>query len=216
VKNCSAADQRPTTAHKESSKGSAHEWAVFRACHFGGQALRPHEGARCTQGAPGRRRGQSWHRRPNVPANGVSQPKKGRSGDGVEPGHTTRPRNRSKSAHAVEFSKTVAPLRMGFPFQWGTSAGTDKPVPPERTEEYSARSWPRRSAVPPALAAVYEITWTVTVRLRGRSSKSISTTCCHVPSTSRPSRSGIDSDGPISAARRCAWAFVSWLRRLCS
>jgi hypothetical protein len=130
VKNCSAADpEGTTTAHKESSKGSAHEWAVFRACHFGGQALRPHEGARCTQGAPGRRRGQSWHRRPNVPANGVSQPKKGRSGDGVEPGHTTRPRNRSKSAHAVEFSKTVAPLRMGFPFQWGTSAGTESRFP---------------------------------------------------------------------------------------
>jgi hypothetical protein len=130
VKNCSAADpEGTTTAHKESSKGSAHEWAVFRACHFGGQALRPHEGARCTQGAPGRRRGQSWHRRPNVPANGVSQPKKGRPDDGVEPGHTSRPRDRSKCAHAVEFSKTVAPLRMGFPFQWGASAGTKSRFP---------------------------------------------------------------------------------------
>ena len=38
------------------------------------------------------------------------------SSDGVEPGHTSRPRGRSKSAHAVEFSKTVAPLREGDSF----------------------------------------------------------------------------------------------------
>jgi hypothetical protein len=40
-----------------------------------------------------------------------------RSSDGVEPGHTPRPRNRSKGAHAVEFSKTVAPLQEGIPPQ---------------------------------------------------------------------------------------------------
>jgi hypothetical protein len=40
-----------------------------------------------------------------------------RSSDGVEPGHTTRPTNRSKSAHAVEFSKTVAPLQEADPPQ---------------------------------------------------------------------------------------------------
>jgi hypothetical protein len=39
----------------------------------------------------------------------------GWSSDGVEPGHTSRPRGRSKSVHAVEFSKTVAPLRRGLP-----------------------------------------------------------------------------------------------------
>ena len=37
----------------------------------------------------------------------------GQSSDGVEPGHTPRPRDRSKGAHAVEFSKTVAPLQEG-------------------------------------------------------------------------------------------------------
>jgi hypothetical protein len=58
-------------------------------------------------------------------------------------------------------------------------------------------------------------TCTVTVRLRGRSSKSSSTSCCQVPSESWPSRTGIVSEGPIRAARRWAWALVSWLRRLC-
>ena len=49
-----------------------------------------------------------------------------------------------------------------------------------------------------------DTTWTVIVRSRGRSSKSISTICCHVPRARRPSITGIVSDGPISAARR--WA----------
>ena len=62
----------------------------------------------------------------------------------------------------------------------------------------------------------YDRTWTVTVRWRGRSSKSMSTTCCQVPSASRPSMTGIVSDGPITAARRCACALLSWLRMLCS
>jgi hypothetical protein len=63
---------------------------------------------------------------------------------------------------------------------------------------------------------VQETTWTVTVRVRGRSSKSISTICCQVPSASVPSTSGIVSEGPISAARWWACELVSWLRRLCS
>jgi hypothetical protein len=210
VKNCSAADpEGTTTAHKESSKGSAHEWAVFRACHFGGQALRPHKGARCTQGAPGRRRGQSWHRRPNRPANG-SVGRRRRTWTHISTEGSV------KSAHAVEFSKTVAPLRKGFPVLWGASAGNQNRFPPERAAEYSARSRARRSVCPELLAEAYDTTWTVTVRVRGRSSKSISTTCCQVPSMRRPSTSGIVSDGPISAARKWAWAFVSWFRRLCS
>ena len=49
-----------------------------------------------------------------------SEAPRGESSDGVEPGHTSRPRVRSKSAHAVEFSKTVAPLRKGLPSR-GTS-----------------------------------------------------------------------------------------------
>ena len=63
----------------------------------------------------------------------------------------------------------------------------------------------RASAGPPgeagpaaARASAYDSTWTVTVRRRGRSSKSISTTCCQVPSASRPSTTGIVSEGPIS------------------
>jgi hypothetical protein len=62
----------------------------------------------------------------------------------------------------------------------------------------------------------HDRTLTVTVRCRGRSSKSSSTSCCQVPSARRPSISGIVSEGPISAARRCACALVSWFRRLCS
>jgi len=83
---------------------------------------------------------------------------------------------------------------------------------------------PRTAVLPVSAAAreslrridAYDRTCTVTVRCRGRSSKSISTTCCQVPSRSRPSTIGIVSDGPITAARRWAWEFVSWLRRLCS
>jgi hypothetical protein len=50
----------------------------------------------------------------------------------------------------------------------------------------------------------HETTWTVTVRVLGRSSKSISTSCCHVPRASVPSSTGTVSEGPITAARRCA------------
>ncbi len=40
----------------------------------------------------------------------------GQSSDGVEPGHTSRSRGRPSCAHAVEFSKTVAPLQEGCSF----------------------------------------------------------------------------------------------------
>ena len=40
-----------------------------------------------------------------------------RSSDGVEPGHTPRSRGRSSCAHAVEFSKTVAPHQKVSPSQ---------------------------------------------------------------------------------------------------
>jgi hypothetical protein len=59
------------------------------------------------------------------------------SGDGVEPGHTLRSRDRPKGAHAVEFSKTVAPLRKGIP---SSRRVQEPPGFPERTDEYSARS----------------------------------------------------------------------------
>ena len=170
----------------------------------------------------------------------------GRRSDGVEPGHTPRPRIRSKGAHAVEFSKTVAPLQGVVLFR---GAPRTEQQALGRTGEYSARrpdradfsgdldgANNRRGIVagvraerrPPsssprlerclereATGRSYETTWTVTTRWRGRSSKSISTTCCHVPSARAPSSSGIVSEGPITAARRCAWAFESWLRALC-
>jgi hypothetical protein len=127
-----------------------------------------------------------------------------RSSDGVEPGHTPRPRNRSKGAHAVEFSKTVAPLQEGIPPQ------TARPEPVN-----GSRGGPTSIALEIALNTEFALpgrterrsadaqltTWTATVRCRGRSSKSIRTICCQVPSVRRPSTNGIDSEGPISAAR---------------
>jgi hypothetical protein len=56
----------------------------------------------------------------------------------------------------------------------------------------------------------------MTVRSRGRSSKSTSTIACQVPSSSLPASTGIVSDGPTIAARMCACEFVSWFSRLCS
>ena len=59
-------------------------------------------------------------------------------------------------------------------------------------------------------------TCTTTVRSRGRSSKSISTSCCQVPSARRPPATGTTSEGPTIEARWWAWELVSWLSRLCS
>jgi hypothetical protein len=176
-----------------------------------------------------------------------------------------------EGAHAVEFSKTVAPLQGRCLLPAG-APGSRYPAP-ERTDEYSAESarWsdpakhpPRptqqptgssghppkpgspglRRSLKPRMAGAsatcrgrsqrpvgavpahcvparergvgaYETICTVTLRLRARSSKSISTICCQVPSASSPSTSGIVSEAPITAARRWAWAFVSWLSRLC-
>jgi hypothetical protein len=58
--------------------------------------------------------------------------------DGVEPGHTISTEGSVEGAHAVEFSKTVAPLQEGASFPPGTS-GNRLPAP-ERTDEYSAES----------------------------------------------------------------------------
>ncbi len=68
-----------------------------------------------------------------------------------------------------------------------------------------------RDAVP---ACRYETTCTCTSRRRGRSSKSISTSCCQVPRTRRPATSGTVSDGPTSDARRWEWALSSALTTL--
>lgn len=146
------------------------------------------------------------------------------SDGGVEPGHTSRSRDRPRGAHAVEFSKTVAPLQEGGSFLVGHPRTCRLP---ERTGKYSAETVsrkPRRESTSyrptehsrPWLRPLYDSTWTVTTRLRGRSSKSIRTSCCQVPSASSPPTTGIVSDGPMIAARMWAWEFVSWLRRLCS
>jgi hypothetical protein len=83
----------------------------------------------------------------------------------------------------------------------------------------------RKRATAPQLRAIRAVTrvtrgqdssCTATSRRRGRSSKSISTICCQVPRASAPSTTGTLSEGPINAARRCACALVSALRRLCS
>src|SRR5437588_5691320 len=164
---------------------------------------------------------------PVAPKMEPTAPRMEPASDGVEPGHTNSTEGSVEGAHAVEFSKTVAPL-LG---RWFLPGGRAEGHPAsERIDEYSAESRPGgcpRGDVParrPAPKSVfsrradasatvaggsgpYEITCTVTVRLRGRSSKSISTICCQVPSARRPPTSGIVSDGPITAARRCAWAF---------
>ena len=86
-----------------------------------------------------------------------------------------------------------------------------------------AHSWRCSAAggIPPPGAgaqrlAAQETTCTTTVRSRGRSSKSIRTSCCQVPSARRPPISGTCSEAPISEARWWACELVSWLRRLCS
>ena len=210
-----------TARHVVAPPAAGNLWA----CPWRDQALasigtaRPKPGmwSSRTPRAPDARRGQSWHRR-------LSDPQSGPSDGGVEPGHTPRPRDRPRGAHAVEFSKTVAPLQEGASFS-GARPRTCRL--PERTGKYSAETVsrkPRRESTSyrptehsrPRLRPLYDSTWTVTTRLRGRSSKSIRTSCCQVPSASSPSTTGIVSDGPMIAARRWAWELVSWLRRLCS
>jgi len=123
--------------------------------------------------------------------------------DGVEPGHIHSAGVRPKSVHAVEFSKTVAPL-LG-----GASSSGARPGPRTRS-----RGGPtsialktgviakRRNRRPRILVRVdQDRTWTLTVRSRGRSSKSMRTICCQVPSVGRPSSTGTVSDGPMIAAR---------------
>jgi hypothetical protein len=71
-------------------------------------------------------------------------PKRCRSSDGVEPGHTPRPRVRSKGAHAVEFSKTVAPFRKVVLLK--RRVRNPNRIP-ERTAEYSARIMPQHKSL---------------------------------------------------------------------
>jgi len=122
---------------------------------------------------------------------------------------------RPKSVHAVEFSKTVAPLLEGNPPQGRArilepARGGPTSIAPETDLVANAMSRPWGALV----RVDQDRTWTTIVRSRGRSSKSMRTTCCQVPRASRPSTIGIVSDGPITAARRWAWELESWLSRL--
>ncbi len=137
------------------------------------------------------------------------EPASGCSSDGVEPGHTPRSRVRPKGAHAVEFSKTVAPLGEGLSFSGARPrfrcripGRTDQYRHAERERSMPAPGPPRAAPGPEPTQRGQERTWTVTVLVRGRSSKSISTICCQVPSPSAPSTTGRLSEGPITAALR--------------
>jgi hypothetical protein len=193
--------RRTTTVHKESSKGSApmerSSGPAYLACRPCALTREPdvHKGLRGADGV-------------NLGTAVRIVPRTGRSGDGVEPGHTSRPKGRSRVRMLLSFQRPSHLFGRGF-LSCGARPRATKQVAPERAAEYSARSRARRSVCPELLARAYDTTWTVTLRVRGRSSKSISTTCCQVPSMRRPSTSGIVSDGPISAARKWAWAFVS-------
>jgi hypothetical protein len=138
-----------------------------------------------------------------------------------EPGRTDR------NATALGRSRSVRML-LSFQRPWRLrSGGASSAV--AHSEPFPSGHWsvarpesrvqaPRR--LPPArrgtvaVGAGYASTCTWTSRRRGRSSKSISTSCCQVPSTSRPPTSGTLSDGPTNDARRCACALSSWLRTL--
>jgi hypothetical protein len=186
VRKCGPRSRRRIAGSKDQTWASPLE---------GMRPLRPSMGTRCTRGLPGARRGQSWHRHHARPQRAC------RVAASNLDTHSTWV---GRGAHAVEFSKTAAPhgegcsLSGAHPRSASESRG--------RTDEYST-SHPKDSSgrSPPAETSLsHDRTWTVTERVRGLSSKSITTICCQVPSTSAPSTIGMLSDGPISAARRCA------------
>ena len=80
---------------------------------------------RRSSGARSTRKGSEAQDEVNLGTVDPKDPVRGRPFDGVEPGHTSRPTVRSKSVHAVEFSKTVAPLRKGFPSEGARSDPLD-------------------------------------------------------------------------------------------
>jgi hypothetical protein len=157
---------------------------------------------RTRRGFPGIGQGQFWRDRSPTRAGAVG-------GRFSKPGRTRRPDHSGLSVHML-LSFQRPPCLFGGDSSAGTRESTRLSC---AADEYSARA-PTGEA--PSPAPRHDKTWTTTSRRRGRSSKSSSTNCCQVPSTSSPSTIGTVSEGPISAARRCAWAFVSALRRLCS
>jgi hypothetical protein len=182
-----------------------------------------------TGGRPGCQTGSISALEPSSSQN----PENGTRDDGVEPGHTPRPRDSIELCMLLSFQRPPHLSRKVLPSQGYAldAAGAFQ----GRTDEYSAlrRAWAnelisdrgapgRRDGGSIAGRGVrrrpapHETICTVTVRVRGRSSKSIRTICCQVPRASEPSRRGTVTDGPITAARRWAWALESWLRRLWS
>ncbi len=195
MKNCSdeppkrPASQRVVEVRFRRSGHSHLAWWVDPGLSAGGiRPLRPHKGIRCTPRIPGRKTGfQS--------GTVVPRSAKDLASDGVEPGHTSRPRVRSKSAHAVEFSKTVAPLREGSSFpgrvrdHLRSRSGPVSIAPrsprregrPRRGRQRSAPGLGPRCAPPgprggtvagwptgPDGDGAYDRTWTVTMRRWGR------------------------------------------------
>ncbi len=90
-------------------------------------ALAPLAGGPMYTWAPDARRGQSWHRRPSNPA-------RGRSFDGVEPGHTLRSGFDRRVRMLLSFQRPSHRFGRGFLRE----GYTRKRQAPGRTEEYSA------------------------------------------------------------------------------
>jgi len=124
LRRFSGAPACASTPHKESSGRFARDGSALSAssrcaarrakpwaCPWWDQALAPTRGSSKYTPSSGAQDGV------NLGTVVPETRKASRWGDGVEPGHTPRPRVRSRCAHAVEFSKTVAPLRKGFPSQ---------------------------------------------------------------------------------------------------
>ena len=184
----------------------------------------PTRGSPCTQADPGTHDG--------VGLGTAGRGPRGPSIDGVEPGHTISTEGRSRVRMLLSFQRPSHLFGKGFPSQGRTrnrsrfrsgptsialhwpphgragSRDTGIAASARGCAQLAARPERRRRALSDDLDRDRPV--------RGRSSKSSSTICCQVPSASRPSTIGIVSEGPISAARRWAWALVSWLRRLCS
>ena len=157
------------------------------------------------------RRGQFWHRRSRCSPREAFERRR-RTWTHPRPGFGRR------VCMLLSFQRPSHLFQEGDPPQG--RARVLEPVP-GRTDEYSAQNRRRRKGDAsrvggPLVQDGQDRTWTLIVRSRARSSKSMSTICCQTPRARRPSTTGIVSDGPISAARRWAWELESWLSRLCS
>jgi hypothetical protein len=104
----------------------------------GAAGSEPDRGAQMYTEGSSARRGQSWHRR-------VSDPTRESIDATASNLDTSLDRGRSRSVHAVEFSKTVAPLQEGNPPQGRARVLL---MAPGRTDEYSAPRGGRRVARP--------------------------------------------------------------------